>query len=174
MCTLLPFCLKKNGFHQSHVRQGRTDAWLCPQTCGGGPVRSRVLMTHTSLLESRCLLHSAAFLWISKGVCEDEAAYTLLPQSLGDPTSAVSLLKYALLAKSFKQYIVNNLVNDLQCLKTFTGLCFCNLVMFHILGATTHQTYLLYSQVLTQTELPQKRGTKDKCLWENIYKIKIF
>lgn len=148
----MPFCLEKNGFHQSRVRRGRTVAWLCPQTCGGGPVRRRVPVTHTSLLESHCVLQSAEFLRISKGVCEDEATYTLLPQSPGDPTSAAFLLKYALLAKSFKQYIVNNLVNDPQCLKTFTGLCFCNLVMFHILGATTHQTYLLYSQALTQKE----------------------
>lgn len=119
-------------------------------------------MTHTSLLESHCVLQSAEFLRISKGVCGDEATYTLLPQSPGDPTSATFLLKYALLAKSFKQYIVNNLVNDPQCLKTFTGLCFCNLVMFHILGATTHQTYLLYSQALTQTELCSPQEKRDK------------
>lgn len=119
-------------------------------------------MTHASLLKSHCVLQSAEFLRISKGVCEDEATYTLLPQSPGDPTSAAFLLKYALLAKSFKQYIVNNLVNDPQCLKTFTGLCFCNLVMFHILGATTHQTYLLHSQALKQTELRSPQEKRDK------------
>ena len=35
--------------------------------------------------------------------------------------------------------LVNNLGNDLQCLKTFIALWVCSLVMFYILDASTNQ-----------------------------------
>lgn len=62
------------------------------------------------------------------------------------------------LASLSNDIIVNNLVNDLQCLKTFMGLGVCNLVMFDILDTTTHQRCVWRSYVRRPTELSWKKG----------------